>query len=224
MARWHALVGSLSLLGSLSVAPAALAEEAPSKIDVSTPAPEPAVERSYHVHDGFYLRMSIGLGGMDVHYDPEPSDGSAAGGGLAFDLLIGGSPSRGMAIGAAIIDDIGRSLTLEADGREVGDIHATSVLVGPFIDGFPNPKGGWHLGGMVGFATQQFDAPRANDVQSTTGVGGAAWGGYDAWVGDEWSVGGLGRIAAAVTRGEDAGVDIKASNLSFMLAFSALYH
>lgn len=224
MARQLAVVGSLWLLGSLLVEPAALAQEAAPKIDVSTPAPEPVVERSYHVHDGFYLRASIGLGAMDVRYDPEPSEGTLTGGAVALDLMIGGSPSRGLAIGGALVNDMGRSLTLEVNGREMGDVHAFAGLVGPFIDGFPNAKGGWHLGGMVGFAQQQFDATNADEIRTTTGVGGAAFGGYDAWVGDEWSVGGLGRIAAAVTRGEQDNVDIKASNLSFMLMFTALYH
>jgi hypothetical protein len=223
--RWIACAGSL--FGLFVWSTSAAAQEAPPepapKIDLSTPAPAPVVPRTYHVHDGFYLRASIGLGALSLKYDPDPVETSASGGALAFDLMIGGSPSPGLAIGGALIGDVGRSLTLESGGRELGDVNAVTSLVGPFIDGFPDAKGGWHLGGMLGFAAQQVDAP-GSDAQTTNGVGGAAWGGFDAWVGDEWSVGGLGRIGAAVTRGKDGDQDINASSLSFVLMFTALYH
>jgi len=211
-------------LALMTVTTSAPAQQKRPLIDVSAPAPEPVVERSYHVHDGFYLRSNIGIGALGFKYNPGPLDSSADGGGLAFDLLVGGSPSRGVAIGGAWLNDIGRSLTLESEGRELGDLHALSSLLGPFIDGFPDPKGGWHAGGMVGFANQRFDEPGSDKTYTTRGIGGAAWGGFDAWVGDEWAVGGLGRVAAAVTKGSEDGVDVDASSLSFMLMFTALHH
>jgi len=216
-----------SLLALVAWSTVAGAQETPEggapKIDLSTPAPAPAEQRSFHVHDGFYLRASIGLGALSLKYDPDPIETSASGGALSLDLMIGGSPSPGMAIGGALLSDVGRSLKLESGGRELGDVNAVTSLLGPFIDGFPNAKGGWHLGGMLGFATQQVDAPQS-DARTTSGIGGAAWGGYDAWVGDEWSVGGLARMGAAVTRGKNGDQDINASSLSFMLMFTALYH
>ena len=42
-------------------APTAETEETPPPIVVATPAPEPPVVRTYHHHDGFYLRLSAGL-------------------------------------------------------------------------------------------------------------------------------------------------------------------
>lgn len=196
----------------------------PAQMNVEGPPPEPAVERSYHVHDGFYLRANIGVGAYGIRYDDDVNAGGAS---LAFDLMIGGSPSRGFVIGGALLSDFNRNLTLKEGDRDLGGEAAVATgLIGPFVDGFPNPKGGWHLGGMIGLATiRTEDFPEDGKVRTDSGVGGAVFGGYDAWVGDEFAVGGLLRFAAAVGRSEDdTGRKLDSTSTALTLMFTALYH
>src|SRR5690606_9919678 len=149
----HSFVSFLALAAGLTLAQAANAQ--PARIDLSTPPPPPAVQRTHHVHDGFYTRLSLGVGSLGLDFDDDGSrnvdlDGS----GLAFsaDIMIGGSPSPGVAIGGALLGTASFSLELEQNGRSVGDRDVGMVILGPFIDGFPNPKQGWHIGGAVGVA------------------------------------------------------------------------
>jgi hypothetical protein len=207
---------------------------APPKIDVTTPEPAPPVERSYRVHDGFYLRLNIGVGTYGVQYEDSLH---AAGGSLALDLLVGGSPSRGVAVGGLLISDYGPNYKLRQNDREIGDLNVETGLIGAFIDGFPNPKGGWHVGGALGLAAITSDGKQAGSAtalalglgrdESTrldAGLGGAAWAGYDAWVGDEWSVGGLLRFAAAYGRSQHSGQNLDSRSAALTLMFTALYH
>lgn len=222
----HSFVSFLALAAGLTLAQAANAQ--PARIDLSTPPPPPAVQRTHHVHDGFYTRLSLGLGSLGLDFDDDGSrnvdlDGS----GLAFsaDIMIGGSPSPGVAIGGALLGTASFSLELEQNGRSVGDRDVGMVILGPFIDGFPNPKQGWHIGGAVGVAGMDIENPSAeDDISSLRGFGGAAWAGYDWWVGSEWSAGLLARLHGALVRRDRDNLDVTASALGFSLMFTGLYH
>jgi hypothetical protein len=211
-------------VASLSLALPAAAQ---GKIDLSSEAPEPPVARSYHVHDGFYLRGAMGLGayGADFSDDSAPGlDLEAHGGSLALDLMIGGSPSRGVAIGGALLSDTAFNAQYELSDAE-GTTSISTGLIGGFIDGFPDPKGGFHLGGAFGFSSLIADELGPGDeALETAGLGGAFWLGYDFWVGDEWSMGPLLRVMATGNRDRGDETDYTAVSRSISLSFTALYH
>lgn len=200
-------------------------EEAPSSKIVLTPQ-ETMIERprSFHNHDGFYLRANFGYGllwgGFDVDAPGAP-ELDASGSGIGLDLLIGGTPSPGFVLGGGILSSWSFSVDFESEGASTTRHDLGSSLIGVFVDGFPQSTGGWHLGGLVGLATQTL----SNDgvVDDTLGFGGAAWAGYDQWVGPDWSVGGLLRFSAARTFGEKD-YDVSASTATLNLMFTALYH
>jgi hypothetical protein len=192
----------------------------PNAIVLFAEAPGPPAARRYHYHDSFYLRVNAGYittwGDFKVResgYDPD-----YAGNGLAIDLLVGGSPSPGVAIGGALSG----SYVLTSDsGPEPFDPDIQVLVVGPFIDGFPNPAGGWHFGGNIGLATVLAHDPRI--ANSLLGVGGSAWAGYDAWVAPDWAVGGLLRLGATVAS-STSGVETAARGMYLAVYFSALYN
>lgn len=221
------IVFGMALLTPLPAYGQAQDEDAP-RIDLDTPAPQPAVQRSYHVHDGFYLRLNIGLGFVGADFDdgsPGNVDLSAGGSDLAFDVMVGGSPSPGVAIGGGLFTNSMFSADFERNDRLVGERDVVVGILGPFIDGFPNPKGGWHLGGAIGVAAVDLESELVdNTYNRTEGVGGVAWFGYDAWVGDEWSVGGLVRISATRTLSESDSYDVAATTRALTLMFTGLYH
>src|SRR4051812_38884839 len=65
------------------------------KIDLSTEPVAPPVQRTYHFHEGFYLRASLGFGDYRASYNDahrQNLDFNEHGGSMSMDLLIGGSP------------------------------------------------------------------------------------------------------------------------------------
>jgi hypothetical protein len=216
--------GTALALGLALPAPA----RAQGKINIESEAPAPAVARSYHVHDGFYLRGNLGVGSLSSSFDdagPNDFDLDGSGFALGLDLMIGGSPSPGVAIGGALISSVAPSATFDRRGQELSDRRVGLGLIGPFVDGFFDPKKGWHLGGMLGFAAIDIEDDAATDaVTSTRGLGGAAWLGYDFWVADEWSTGVLLRFAGAYTGAEGDETDVSASAFATTIMFTALYH
>ncbi|MBK7578915.1 MAG: hypothetical protein IPI67_01805 [Myxococcales bacterium] len=183
------------------------------------------MERSYHVHDGFYLRLNLGVTALGNKYDLAGVSADSHGGTLAFDVLVGGTPAKGLAIGGALLGEAGVSHSVERDGRSVGDANVRLGLLGPFVDGFFDPKGGFHMGGAVGLAALTLEGLGSSGASDTlTGFGGAAWAGYDAWVADEWAIGGLVRFGGAITKKSDDAGDLTASSMSFGLMLSVLHH
>ena len=194
------------------------------KINLTTAAPSEPVQRSYHLHDGFYARASVGFGSLSASFDdgtPGFDDLTGSGPTMGFDLLFGGSPSPGIAIGGGLLAQGAFSTELERNGYSE-DRSLSVFTIGPFIDGYPSANGGWHFGGLIGLAGVNVEDSSNDGVSKTSGFGGAAFVGYDFWVADEWSVGPLLRFSGTLTRDSDGNVD--ASTFSTVLSFTALYH
>lgn len=217
-------------------APLAEPETAPATInltgrptmDLSTAPPPPLVGRTYQVHQGFYVRVNAGIGvfagGKSQRGEAKVDTGGLS---LDYDILIGGGPAPGFTLGGAVVGSFQLSGEWETDGgAKVGSSNLSTFIIGPFADGFPNSKGGWHLGGMAGLARARYDAPLidlgAVDDHSTLGFGGAFWVGHDVWVAPEWSVGGLLRAEASHTTNSDADVTVNHGAVSLM--FTVLYN
>jgi hypothetical protein len=147
-------------------------------------------------------------------------DYSAGGGGIALDLLIGGSPSVGLATGGAL------SLHGFAYGSGSG---SNLVLLGPFVDGFPWSSRSLHFGGQAGFAYASTTRKDNVDELRGYGFGASVWIGHGIWIGDDWTLGGLLRLNGALTRdtSDESPIDpVMLSATTYDLAFmvSVLYH
>ena len=174
------------------------------------------------MHDGFYLRMDLGLVLASTHVtanDVAHPSYSVGGAGLGLDALIGGTPSVGLTIGGA--------LSFQGFGHSNGS-SANLGMLGVFVDGFPTPNKGLHFGGLLGLASNRTQRPNNVDEFRGRGLGLAAWTGYDWWVADEWSMGGMLRFSGALTRdkprGSADGVEFKGSSYELAFLFTVLYH
>jgi hypothetical protein len=187
-------------------------------IDVTVAPPPAPVQRTYQVHEGFYVRADIGLGTFSGSLSADGfADFDTSGTQLDFDLLIGGGLAPGIILGGGALYGAPISGDWEVNDNKVADGDMSTLLIGPFIDGFPDAKGGWHFGGLAGLSRATFDAD-GGDSEDALGFGGAVWAGHDFWVAPEWSVGGLLRVAAIrATENE-----LTATKLSFTLSFTAL--
>lgn len=150
------------------------------------------------------------------------------GGAGASHLLFGGTPGGGLVIGAGLF-----TLNATDPDAEVGDetvstndLELSFAQLALFGDWFPDPHGGFHVGLGVGPAAVVAKVDnRASDDQATSGgLAGTLFLGYDFWVGDEWSIGGLLTFTSASTKNTEDGADEELDTSAVTLQFTALYH
>jgi hypothetical protein len=167
----------------------------PTFTQVAAPYALPEPEAHTHVacsgpgaftHDGFYLRISSGVGALGI--GGQGPTGTAQLSGLASSSMfaIGGTPSRGFVVGGAVAS---RTLTsTHTSGVAADETSVTASTLGVFVDWFPNEYRGWHVGGLLGLGTIDIKSVSESD-QVNVSVAGQAFGGYDFWIGPEWSLG-----------------------------------
>jgi hypothetical protein len=159
------------------------------------PPPEEREKAGVHTHDGFYFRFGLGGGYFAGSVDTTPK-ATVTGGHLAVDLAFGGTPVPGLVIGGGIYGSAGGA-SWESGGTSQKIDSSVVSTIGPFIDWYPDPKDGWHITGMVGLSRFQFTQNNVVDVTSAFGGAVMIGGGYEFWIGKEWSLGILGRLQYA---------------------------
>lgn len=201
----------------------------PATIHVAQPPPPPLEPRTRLYHDGFYLRLSTGFGYQGASSSVGDSHVSTHGAGFALDIMMGGTPATGVVVGGGLLFQTAVSPGQTIEGPIAPGLDAYPGggvglgLFGPFIDVFPNPTGGFHLGAEVGFAGLGL---KGNDDKLSAGGGGSIWVGYMGWMSSQWSLGGLVRGTAVGTQRKIGSpeVDVSDGAWGFTLEFSALYH
>lgn len=96
-------------------------------------------------------------------------------------------------------------------------------MLGPMIDAFPNPSGGFHVGGLVGLSELNY-----GQGNPSTGIGLSAWVGYMWWASSQWSLGGLVRLSGARSGrklgAEPSQFDVTDTTRAITFMFSTAYH
>jgi hypothetical protein len=202
---------------------------------ISAPPLAPAMLRGgYHVHDGFYLRLGVGVGGghASISSDDGGRNFGMGGAGLALNLWAGGTPWRGVALGGmASLQSVSDGDTV-VEGRETGlGSRGGTFLLGPFVDAFPDPLRGLHFGGSLAlaFLGAKGDSHALRDElrvpdYSGAGLGASAWIGYMGWVGPEFSLGGLVQLTGYGTADKDDQIERRGSGWALNVSLTALYH
>jgi hypothetical protein len=191
-------------------------------INLAVPAVGPAESRDFHTHDGPSLRAAIGPGVFSSSFrvGSGPAEQRVSTGGLDanLELLAGFSPSPGLTLGAAGFFSAQLSGSWKSEGVGLGSGDLGTMLIGPFVDGYTSPQGGWHFGGSAGFARLNFDL---DDTPNALGFGGTVWAGKDFWVAPNWALGTA--VRGAWLRGTDSDRDLTGTRLSLTLALSVTY-
>jgi hypothetical protein len=201
-----------------------------------TSGPDPSVRR----HDGFYLRLGLGIGWGYVKSSAEipissgqPLDLQATYDGLgpAYELLIGGTIARGLVLGGGFvgqdIQDPSLSLSSNSTSEFSGRMTVSGSLgvgaLGPFLDWFPDDRGGLHFGTMAGLALLGVSD---DEGKMSSGFAGALWGGHDFWIGDQWSLGAEARVVAltASRNFNSLGTTMHDKAITIEALFTAVYH
>jgi hypothetical protein len=164
----------------------ALASSSPSYAQQARRASEtnastsPAKQKAFE-HEGLYLQGSIGAAywSSDFHSNEGhvPSR-TLEGWGLAYGARLGNTWS-GFTLGLGLEQRRIRATKRDDDGGVTNERLGVFTL-GPFLDWFVDPRGGFHLGMMPGTGS-------ANGVD--TGLNISVWIGYDVRIKGNWWVG-----------------------------------
>jgi len=150
--------------------------------------PSPCVQpQSAYRHDGFYLRLAGGAHYTSFIGDGKAIDVSVHGLTSATTLAIGGTPGDGVVIAGVIRGEQVRG-TLHGAPKPEGKGTATLGQLGLLMDFFPKPTDGWHAGGLVALGVISVSDSQLSDA-SGAAFAASAFGGYDWWIGPDWSLG-----------------------------------
>jgi hypothetical protein len=190
----------------------------------------PAIaESAVHEHDGFYLRMGIGPGYVLGTTKPDGADTSAGvkGFDVSTELSFGGTIAPGFVLGGGSFSMIvpAPKYTPEGgSGSTVGTHHTSGI--GPFVDFYPNPKEGVHVQAALLLSAIYIQKKDPFESASGAGFGGMVGGGYEVWVGEQWSIGPLIRFNYYNLKVEGSNTKVKSTLGMFVpsLLFAATYH
>jgi hypothetical protein len=217
----------MRILGVVGVV-AGLAWSSASSAQVAAPGPD--ADSGVHRHDGFYLRLGLGGGALKADFtggEPNAPDATAKGGSVLMDILLGGTPARGLVVGGGYHVVGATEPEFEVGANYTGSGGSLfQGVVGPFVDFFPDDEGGFDVGALAGMALVQLSTPKifgfGEDI-SHRGFGASAFAGYTLWLASQWSMGLTGRVTWTTTTNTDVSDQTgKALGWGFML--TAIYH
>ena len=193
---------------------------------LEVPPPTPIAPNTYR-HDGFYLRsVASSLQYYWFEADGPNESKSFEGFGAGILLAVGGTPVDGLVIGGAFMGG-GRSSSWSGVSDEGDDVSLGLGQIGLMVDWFPDARGGWHVGGIVGLGANLLTA---DDNEQYTGATGSVsiLGGYDFWIGPQWALGilGLASFSPSVTLKDDDqdDTDYSLGGATIGLGASLLHH
>jgi hypothetical protein len=199
-------------------------------VSAEQPAPaKPADNKGARLHDGWYVRLAIGAGGATDKFQYKgllaSVDGKATGGMGVGEIGLGYAIKPGIILGGVLFVEQVSKPKVEVGGQAVSSNVSigTFGLLGPMMDWYVDPKGGFHLIGALGLASLQMkDTTGAQRDNKPAGGGGVLGAGYELWVADEWSLGLQGRITVA--RMVDSSVNVNHTWTSLALGVTATYN
>jgi hypothetical protein len=149
-------------------------------------------------HDGFYLRFGVGPGYALGTLASGAGEGDSTGVNVSTQLAVGWTVRPGLVLGGGTFPMVVPSPSY--DGMDAGGQHVSAT--GAFVDYYPAPRKGLHLQGGLLFALGYLDGG-GRDAHVGAGYGGTLGVGYDVFVTDEWSIGGIVRATAYRLYGVD---------------------
>lgn len=166
------------------------------------PQSELATNKGARLHDGFYFRAGLGMAGLvgsSTFYVDDVSsgvDGEASGVAVASELAFGGSPMPGLVVGGGLYGASVPTTTYTLNGTDFEGDTSAYTLVAAFVDAYPNPRQGFHLQAGIGMSAVSLSSGGEAFDEDYAGIGWGLMGGvgYEGFVGDQWSLGGVARV------------------------------
>jgi hypothetical protein len=182
------------------------------------------------------LGYGLLLGTLGFDDDLVDFESDVSGHGIATELALGGTIASGFVLGGGLYaTDVGE-VDLDASfgvSGGTGEVSETTVemnsfgLLGLFGDWYFDPKGGLHAQAALGIGVASIEHPLTSDEIAMGGLGWMLGIGYEAFIADEWSLGGLARVVGGSLEGEDpddSSEKWRATLWSPVVLFTATYH
>ncbi len=184
---------------------------------LAAPAPAAAQART---HDGFFLQMDVGVGGMASQVDLGPTELEFSGGAGEFSVAVGGAVSENLILAGHVWATSIEDPTVKINGREIGEADSTLTLsgLGLNITYYLMPANVYlSITPSITTLTAETDG---HEADSESGFGLRLALGKEWWVSDNWALGLNGQVA--VSRNEDAGENFDTAWVG--IAFSATFN
>jgi hypothetical protein len=173
-------------------------------------------------HDGFYLQLNAGLGYLSASGEPGGTKVKYSGATFPSSLLLGGTVGP-VVIGGGLFTDYAFSPKASINGADspiAADFSMTLIGIGMFADIYPDVHGGLHFQPFIGWGGLETSVNGNSGGSDPTGLVLAVGGGYDFFISDNWSFGGMLRVAYAPLSLND----VTYSTLSPSLLATITYH
>ena len=188
-------------------------------------APAPGAWYGYHQHDGFYLRITAGLGYLSASESQNGANVTYSGLGESYSAAFGGTIAPNLILYGEFL---GTSIT-NASWSSGGQTQAYSGLdltqfgFGPGIAYYVEPVN-LYLSGTLTFTKIYFsDTSTSNPIDNTDlGIGLSFMVGKEWWVTPDWGIGIAGQFHVASMN--DPSYDSRMRTVVFSMLFSATYN
>jgi hypothetical protein len=143
------------------------------------------------------MRLGLGLAYTSVWGSGPYGNASISGTGIALSAAFGGPVAPGLVLGGAlrVTDGVGQFTGSPPDATGNAGASLAQIL-GVFVDWYPAPADGWHVGGQVGLGVTSISDALMRDSSAAV-FAGSIFGGYDWWIGPQWSLGVLMSLSTA---------------------------
>lgn len=190
------------------------------------PAVEAGDDDAKHKHDGFYLRLTTGVGSTTSIEETELGELSFSGLSGNATLGIGYAVVENLIINLDIVASTVTDPTVEIDGRDVGEVDAeitiSNIGVGATYYIMPTNV---YLAGSIALAEGSVKSGRVA-IETDTGYGINVAIGKEWWVSDNWGIGVAGQLFHTVLPDENliTGEVFDFKTTSIAIVFSATFN
>jgi len=187
----------------------------------AAPPPVPG----FHEHDGFYLRVLLGLGYLHNSASYQGASYTLSGPGATFGLALGGVVAPNLVVYGEVISTAVSDPHFD-DGTSSGTYSGETVSltsIGPGVAYYLD--GNMYLSGTLLFSKISYSDSNdsSNSVDGTDlGVGLGLTLGKEWWVSHDWGLGIAGQLSASSMK--DASYDMRWTGVTASLLFSATYN
>lgn len=154
----------------------------------ATCLPAVRAEAQANTHDGFFLQMDLGFGGMASKQDSGSSELEASGGAGEFSIALGGAIRENLILAgqawAVAVDEP----EIEVNGRDFGTSDATLTLSGFGLNVTYYLPSNFYFSATPSLTTLTVESD-GDESETDTGFGLRLAVGKEWWVSDNWGLG-----------------------------------
>ena len=179
-----------------------------------------------HKHDGFYLRLTSGVGSTTSIEESELEELSFGGVSGNATLGIGYAVVENLIINLDIFGSAVTDPTVEIDGKDIGEADAevtiSNIGIGATYYIMPTNV---YLAGSIALASGSVKSGRVS-IETDTGYGMNVAIGKEWWVSDNWGIGVAGQLFHTVLPNENliTGEELDLKTTSIGILFSATFN